>query len=335
MTKVSVIMPVYNMEKYIKNSVQSVLNQSYKDFELIVVDDGSSDSSITICRSMNDPRIRIIRQKNRGLAGARNTGISYSKGEYLAFLDSDDLWSKDKLAWHVRHLDNKSRVGVSFSFSLLIDEQGKSMGLVQSSKTRNIGFKDIICRNPIGNGSAPVIRKSVLEKVSYKRYYKGIPETQYFDADFKQSEDIEFWVRIAIYSDLKFEGINRYLTYYRINASGLSANLKNQLNSWQKAMDKLSLMAPKRIARWKRLAKAYQLRYLARRAVRNKQSSIAFALVFKALSTDRTILVEEPRKTVETLLSSLLLRMLPKFLYSAVESSYLFCAKSFRTVNRS
>ncbi|MBV1908277.1 MAG: glycosyltransferase family 2 protein [Kangiellaceae bacterium] len=327
MAKVSVIMPVYNMEKYVKASVQSVLNQSYRDFELIVVDDGSSDSSVKICLSMKDPRIRILRQKNRGLAGARNTGIRFAKGEYIAFLDSDDLWAKDKLAWHVDHLDNKSRVGVSFSQSSLIDEEGIPLGIAQLPKLKDINFKDIICRNPIGNGSAPVIRKSVLERSSYCRYHKGVAEVQYFDEEFRQSEDIEFWLRIAIHSELRFEGIAKCLTYYRINDSGLSANLSKQLNSWQQAMDKLALMAPKRIYRWKKLAGAYQLRYLARRAVRNQQPSLALKLIMRALTTDRSILIEEPKKTVETFLSSLLLSVLPKFIYSAIESSYLFFAR--------
>ena len=87
MPKVSVIMPVYNVEKYIAETISSVLAQTFTDFELLVIDDESKDRSIEICESFTDQRIKIIHQKNRGLAGARNTGIRHAQGEYLAFLD--------------------------------------------------------------------------------------------------------------------------------------------------------------------------------------------------------------------------------------------------------
>ena len=94
--RISVIMPVYDVERYVAAAIQSVLDQSFKDFELIIIDDGGSDSSLAICRGFVDPRIRIISQSNRGLAGARNTGIMQARGAYIALLDSDDLWARDK-----------------------------------------------------------------------------------------------------------------------------------------------------------------------------------------------------------------------------------------------
>ena len=95
--KISVIVPIYGAEKWIEATVKSVLAQTLTDFELILVDDGSPDRSIEICESFDDPRIRIVRQENRGLPGARNTGIRHAKGELLAFLDADDIWRSDKL----------------------------------------------------------------------------------------------------------------------------------------------------------------------------------------------------------------------------------------------
>ena len=100
---ISVVMPVYNVEKYVSASIESVLSQTFTDFEIIVVDDGGKDASIDICSSYTDPRIRIVSQKNRGLAGARNTGILESRGEYIALLDSDDCWEPEKLALHKIH----------------------------------------------------------------------------------------------------------------------------------------------------------------------------------------------------------------------------------------
>jgi glycosyltransferase involved in cell wall biosynthesis len=108
--KVSVILPVYGVEKYIAEAVRSVLAQTFSDFELLIIDDGSPDRSVEICRQFTDSRIRIIQQQNRGLSGARNTGIRYAKGEYLAFLDGDDLWAPEKLEKQVAHLDNSPKV---------------------------------------------------------------------------------------------------------------------------------------------------------------------------------------------------------------------------------
>ncbi|NEO60828.1 MAG: glycosyltransferase family 2 protein, partial [Moorea sp. SIO4G2] len=85
MKTVSIIIPVYGVEKYIASAVQSVINQTYQNFEVLIIDDESPDQSVNICRKLSDNRINIIHQTNRGLAGARNTGIRHAKGDYLAF----------------------------------------------------------------------------------------------------------------------------------------------------------------------------------------------------------------------------------------------------------
>ncbi|NEO51027.1 MAG: glycosyltransferase family 2 protein, partial [Moorea sp. SIO4A3] len=105
MKHVSVIIPVYGVENYIAAAVQSVLEQTYTNFEVLIIDDESPDSSIKICQEFSDQRLKIIHQTNRGLAGARNTGIRHAKGDYLAFLDGDDLWLPQKLERHIEHLE--------------------------------------------------------------------------------------------------------------------------------------------------------------------------------------------------------------------------------------
>ncbi len=120
--KVTVVVPAFNVSKYIAASLRSILAQTFTDFEVIVVNDGSTDDTAKIVAAFRDPRIQLLTQKNRGLAGARNSGIRLAKGEYIAFLDSDDLWLPEKLDRHVRHLDSKPRVGVSYSGSSFIDD---------------------------------------------------------------------------------------------------------------------------------------------------------------------------------------------------------------------
>ena len=319
MFNVSVIMPVYNVEKYVHFAIYSVLRQSFKAFELIIVNDGSTDNSLSICKKFKDPRVRVVSQKNRGLAGARNTGIRESSGEFIAFIDSDDLWHKDKLKHHVAHLSSDLEIGVSYSCSSLIDEKNHPIGIKQLPKLKNISFKNIICRNPIGNGSSPVIRRTVLDETSFWKYRDGAKERCYFDESFRQSEDIEYWLRIALKSKKRFEGIAKCLTYYRINSGGLSANLSRQFLSWERAISKATLIAPHKVAPWTSLARAYQLRYLARHAIKAHSSRQALELALASLKSNKLVLSEEPVKTFTTLVSAICLRYLPERLFTYIE----------------
>ncbi|MBD2200065.1 MULTISPECIES: glycosyltransferase family 2 protein [Calothrix] len=318
--KVSVIVPVYQVEKYIHETISSILQQTWQDFELLIIDDESRDRSIEICREFTDSRIKIISQKNRGLAGARNTGIRHAQGEYLAFLDSDDLWLPQKLEKHLHHLENNPTIGISFSRSAFIDEQGKPLGIYQMPKLKNISASDLFCRNPIGNGSAVVIRREVLQEIKFAETVDGVLEDWYFDESFRQSEDIECWLRIILQTKWQIEGIPEALTLYRVNSGGLSANLLKQLESWERIIDKAKVYAPEFIAKWENPARAYQLRYLARRAVRQRDSKVAVELVNRALMTHWQILLAEPHRTILTILAAYLQHLLPKSFYSQIEA---------------
>lgn len=320
MPKVTVIIPVYNVETLVGATLQSVLQQTYQDFEILVINDESTDGSLGICRGFADPRIQIISQKNRGLAGARNTGIRYAQGEYLAFLDSDDLWLPEKLAKHVEHLDHKPDVGVSFSRSQFIDETGQDIGIYQMPKLTDITAGHLFCRNPIGNGSAVVLRRAVLENIKFQDNLYGAVENFYFDDSFRQSEDIECWLRIALQTSWKIEGIPDALTLYRVNMGGLSANILNQYAAWERIIAKTLTYNPDFIAQWGDRARAYQLRYLARRAARQRSPQMATQLLHRALATDWRILLEEPRRTLLTLAAAYSLWLLPKPVYQALEA---------------
>lgn len=317
---VSVVMPVFNVEPFVAQAIRSVLDQSFTDFELLIVDDGSTDSSLSIVRGFSDPRIRVIRQANRGLAGARNTGIRCASGELIAFIDSDDLWAEDKLARHVAHLDANPDVGVSYSQSAFIDEAGRPIGLVQRPKLAGVEPMDILTRNPIGNGSAPVIRRATLNEIAFPSPRAGVVEECFFDESFRQSEDIECWLRIALQTSWRFSGIGLPLTLYRVNSGGLSANLDAQYESWKRAIDKARLYAREFVAEFEGLARAYQLRYLARRAVRMRDGEKALALVGKALESDASILWKEPRRTLVTVAAAILLAGLPRQTFERIES---------------
>ena len=329
---VSVVMPVFNVEKYLKVAIESVLAQSFDDFELIIVDDGSTDDSASIYQNFAtiDSRIIVLKQVNQGLAAARNTGIRNANGQYVALLDSDDFWHPDKLQRHVELLNSNPEVGVTYSASAFIDEQGKSIGLEQRPKCEGVSAKDVFLRNPIGNGSAAVIRKAVFDDIVFVNLDGGAHHnTQYFNVKLRQSEDIECWVRIATTTDWEFAGVNQALTYYRVNDSGLSANVEKQFQSWEKACNLMRNYSYSFTQRYFSLAAAFQFRYLARRAIRSQDRKKALNLVVKAIKTNPKILLLEPARSLITVTAALCL-FLPRSWHNFMEYTGLKLKSKFQ-----
>ena len=295
---VSVVVPLYDTERFVAEAVGSVLAQTLPSLELIVVDDGSRDRGPDIVKGLADPRVRLVSQANRGLAGARNTGIRHARGAFVALLDADDCWAPDKLATHVAHLDGDPSLALSFSASRLVGEDGSPLGLVQRPSRRTFEAADVLCRNPIGNGSTPVIRRWALDAVRF--HDAGLGRDCWFDESFRQSEDVECWMRLAV-AGCRFGYVDRPLTDYRINSGGLSANVALQLATWRRFRAKVKGYAPDLEGRWGDLAEAYQLRYLARRAVRAGDGRLGLSLALEAVRLAPRILVEEPVRTLTTL----------------------------------
>ena len=310
MTLVSVVVPAFNVSATLAETLRSIFAQTYKRIEVIVVDDGSSDDTVAIAEGFEfDGRLRIIRQPNRGLAGARNTGIAASLGEYVAFCDADDLWEPNKLEAHVAHLNTRLNVGVSYAGSSLIDENGELMRHAQRPRLKNVSAKHILKRNPVGNGSAPVIRRAVFDDIAYRPKHERVRDW-YFDETFRQSEDLECWLRIALTTHWAFEGIAGLLTRYRINQGGLSAATHKQLASWDRLIAKLRPLDPALFADHAGLARAYQLRYLCRRAISDLDGAAAAAWAAEWLAASKWTFVEEPRKSVTTIVAVWCLRAL-------------------------
>ncbi|GAB1538523.1 glycosyltransferase [Scytonema sp. NUACC21] len=321
MKKVSVIIPVYAAEKYIAATLQSVLEQTYKNFEVLIIDDGSPDRSIEICQQFTDSRIKIIRQENRGLAGARNTGIRQAEGEYLALIDADDLWLPEKLEKHIAHLEKSPAVGVSFSLSAFIDEAGQPLGTYHMPKLSGITPPYLLCHDPVGNGSAGVYRREVFEGIKFQDNLHGFVEDFYFEERFRMSQDMELLLRIALQTPWQIEGIPEALTLYRVTGGTLSSNWSKKVEAWEKVIERVRSYAPELIAQRANQSRAYQFRYLARRAVRlQAEGAIAVQLINRALLTHWRILLEEPRRTLMTWIAAYLLWLLPQSAYTNIET---------------
>lgn len=320
---VTVVMPVYNVRDYIEEAVSSVLAQSFSDFELLVIDDESPDDSIEFVKSQfSDSRIKIVHQQNRGLAGARNSGISQASGKYIAFLDSDDFWRADKLEKHIELMKANPEIGVSFSASMFVNEQSTPMNQIQSPYIKkDYTARNVFCRNPIGNGSAPVIRKGVLQQIGFKgknKHGQAVDYWQYFDESLKQSEDIDCWTRIAIITGTRFHLIDKPLTNYRVNNAGLSADVENQYKTWRQFFHKLEVIAPEFVRDHGPAATAFQCRYIARRCLTQAQGRDAARWMWRAMKTNLWALFEEPKRTIVTMGACLVFLIIPASLQEKI-----------------
>jgi glycosyltransferase involved in cell wall biosynthesis len=209
LVNVSIITPVYNVERCIEKTINSIINQSSKDFELLLIDDGSKDKSIEIAEKLlinSDVNYRIIIQENSGVSAARNKGISEAKGEYICFLDSDDYISED----YIKLMYDKA---VTFKYDLVfcdyVQVDSKDNVLVASTTKfldhdisgREGALKQLNCDITIGMGSA-LYRTSIIKQNKI-----------FFDSNRKYAEDVVFTVK-ALLAMKRIISLNKALMYY-------------------------------------------------------------------------------------------------------------------------
>jgi glycosyltransferase involved in cell wall biosynthesis len=306
MPRATVVVPACNVAATLPETLDALAAQTLRDFEIVVVDDGSTDDTAEVAAAFarRDPRLRVVRQANRGLAGARNSGIAAAQGDYIGFCDADDLWEPGKLAAHVAHLDRAPEVGISYSGAMLIDAAGRPLGVRQRPRLRNVTPAHVFRRNPIGNGSAPVVRRVAFDEIAWRPRGESRRDW-WFDETFRQSEDIEAWLRFALLTDWDIEGVPGLLLRYRIVGGGLSAAVERQFAAWERMVAKLAPLAPDFFARHTPAARAYQLRYLARRAVSNGDAAAARGYAIRSLAASPRPLLEEPAKSAVTLAAAM------------------------------
>lgn len=211
MPKVSVIIPTHNRSELLRVAIQSVLNQTFEDFEIVVVDDASNDDTEDVVKGIGDNRIEYIRHEtNRGEGGTRNTGVKNSKGEYIAFLDDDDEWLPAKLQKQVAILDHSSKEvgGVYCGWINFDGTTGRILCRKLASKRGNI-FPELLYEFNILPSSL-MFRKACFEKVGW------------FDESISSGLDHDMWLRIA--KEFQIECIEEVLAKYRIHEKRLQNN---------------------------------------------------------------------------------------------------------------
>jgi len=232
MPKISVIIPTYNRAEFLRNSVSSVLEQTFKDFELIISDDASTDDTKQYVKSIFDPRVMYIYNKtNMGVAAARNNALTISKGKYIAFLDDDDQWLPEKLEKQLRIIEKSpGSVRGVYSGELTIDLDSNKITSVSIPKYRGKILKEILPKNFIVTSSI------LLDKVCFEK--AGL-----FDESIPFGEDFDMWIRIA--GEFEFEYVpeplvKRYLHKHRIttNYEAVISGLKLLMSKHNKLFSK-------------------------------------------------------------------------------------------------
>jgi glycosyltransferase involved in cell wall biosynthesis len=224
MSTVSVIIPAFNQGHFLADAVESVLNQTYPDVEVIVVDDGSTDETAVVAQSFTDPRVSYIYQENRGLSGARNSGIRHAAGEYLSYLDSDDLFLPEKLELLVGELERRPDLGFVAGQAIPVDEHGNQVG-----KLFDKGLPDrpeeLLLGNPFHVGSV-LVRREWQERAGF------------FDESLRSYEDWDMWLRL-LYAGCQMGYAAQPVSLYRFHTAQMTRDGRQMTTATFAVLNKL------------------------------------------------------------------------------------------------
>ncbi|MBD1821730.1 glycosyltransferase family 2 protein [Cyanobacteria bacterium FACHB-DQ100] len=284
--KVSVIIPAYNVGAYLEEALISLEQQSLRAFEAIVVNDGSTDRTVEIAEQFcqRDSRFQLITKPNGGLSSARNAGIHKAQADYIALLDADDRYEPDKLTNHVERLDRDPSVGIVYSASHIIRDDGQRSWMSLSGKPIAADpLVSLMYKNFVGHGSNAVFRRVLIDEVGE------------FDEALRSCEDIDFWLRVAATGRWRFYREPRPLCCYRVRPSGLSFNVAEMQRSQEQVLQAAYQRSREQLEPYLPTAYAYMYRFLARLALTGGDTQQAQQLIQQAWKSDRSIFYTDPR----------------------------------------
>lgn len=207
--KITVLMPVYNGEKYLREAIDSILNQTFKDFEFLIINDGSTDNSVKIIGSYKNPRIRLIHnEKNLGLIFSLNRGLNLACGEYIARMDCDDISLPERLLVQVNFMEKNPQVSVCGSWTKII---GRDKEFINKYPLTDEELRArLLFNTPLAHPTI-IIRKEIIKNYGLK-----------YDENYKHAEDYQLWARIIKYT--KISNIPKVLLLYRMHQASVSAD---------------------------------------------------------------------------------------------------------------
>ena len=291
---VTAVIPTYNYGRFVTQAVESALGQTYRNLDIIVVDDGSKDRTCEIVRAKTggDSRIRLFTKSHAGVAAARNLGIAQARGDLIATLDADDLWHPAKIELQVRRLLQDSSAGVVYCWSTWIDVNDRIYWQPPSPPTfQGHVLAAAIFQNFVGNGSTPLMRRSCIEEV-------GGYDEEFRKRGAEGCEDYKLYVELA--ANTSFSLVPLFLVGYRIHNNSMSRDPLQVLRSHQIMLAEISRRwphVPRRVYRW---SKAGVAAHLALRAVACGDYGSALRLWGSAFCRDPELLLNACRRLVNS-----------------------------------
>lgn len=277
---VSVIIPAYNAEQFIARTLESVLAQTYRNIEVLVIDDGSQDDTAAIVSryKQQDDRVKLLYQVNSGVAAARNLAIQSARGEFIAPIDADDIWSPDAIAKLVlRFQQSRSDVGVVYTWSLDIDGQEQPTGGFHAAAIAGNVYKTMICHNFLGNASSTLIRRSCLDQV-------GGYDSQLRAQQAQGCEDWDLYLRLA--AKYPFAVVPEFLVGYRKQANGMSGDYHQMARSQQLMLETAQQNHPEIPGFLYRLSRSSFYLYLAHQCHSQGHAANTVFWLWQALKID-------------------------------------------------
>jgi glycosyltransferase involved in cell wall biosynthesis len=263
---ISVIIPAFNSAKTIKRTIDSVLVQTLTDFELIIINDASTDNTLDIISQYQDPRLQILSYPHGGGNISRNRGLKHALGEYVSFLDADDMWESDKLESQLKVLQQNTEVAIAYSWTDYINEEDNV--ILKGSHTTANGniYEKLLVHNFLENGSNPLIRKT------------SIVELGGFDETLTAGQDWDMWLRLA--QKHHFICIPKVHILYRVSTNSLSNNLDRQEQACLKVLEKALQSSPPSLHHLRTQSLANLYKYLTCKALQkplNRQKGLTAA----------------------------------------------------------
>lgn len=266
---ISIVIPTYNAAKTIERTLKSVLAQTYSNFEVLIINDGSKDETLEIISRIQDPRIQVFSYVNKGLSASRNRGITRANGKYITLLDADDMWTADKLEAQLNALQKNPKAALAYSWTDYIDEQDQLLHRGCYVKANGNIYSKLLIANFLESGSNPLICKWALDEVGE------------FDCSLSNGADWDMWLRLA--ARYPFVCVAAPQVLYRVSEKSVSANVQGMEKCCLQIMERNFANAPVELQHLKHQSLGNLYLYLAFRVVEVSQSRQSSLLAIRYL----------------------------------------------------
>ncbi|MEM9003507.1 MAG: glycosyltransferase [Cyanobacteria bacterium P01_F01_bin.86] len=253
MVRASVVLPVFNGAETIQETVASVLSQTCEDLELIIINDGSTDNTLTILAKIRDARLKIFSFPNAGLSASRNRGLKLAQGEYISFIDADDLWAPPKLQSQLEAIAASEGAAVAYSWTDFIDESGQFLHAGIHSKVSGDLYERLFLSNFLESGSNVLIRRDALVEIGG------------FDETLKAAEDWDCFLKLA--RQHRFAVVPEAHVFYRQPTTSMSTNFIRQEQECLRVMERALQQSPERLEPLRSLSLSKLYLYLVTKAL--------------------------------------------------------------------